>query len=304
MRYRQRKDDYVKELETDMKDLQRSITSTMIEKDSLSHENMMMVKLLDSTLPGSLSPHIYEHGVSSGTDSTMASRQCHAILSLKRCSDLGGDRLAVSPTRYGLAYAGHESDVTIQRPAGDVVGDTWDAIDFVLALERPCREHVAIPSHLSNQENCDPSLHIDSDGHALTMTSAVYARTVKLPHHWPGHEGDIENASTYGYVPSFELERYERSVHQPFQYPLTSLHRLLDFSTALQLDDQYMTPIQIYAALKKRGRSGQEFRDMLERVRAPLAVSAECQGFGSVLLTDTFREIVTIDSECEKMIMP
>jgi hypothetical protein len=79
---------------------------------------------------------------------------------------------------------------------------------------------------------------------------------------------------------------------------------LLDFSKALQLDDRYMTPIQIYAALKNRASSGQQFRDMLERIRSPLAVSAECQGFGSVLLADTFWEIVTIDSECEKMITP
>jgi hypothetical protein len=215
MRYRQRKGDYVKELETDMRDLQRSITSTMVQTDSLSRENAMMVKLLDSTLPGSLSSHIYEHGVSSGIGSTRPSCQCHAILSLKHGSDLGGDRLAVTPTQCGLAYAGHQSDVIIQRPAADVVGDTWDAIDFVLALERPCRGHVAIPSHLYSRDGREPPPDNDPDGHAMTMTSAVYARTVKLPDRWPRHEGDTEDASIYGYVPYFELEKYVRLAISP-----------------------------------------------------------------------------------------
>jgi hypothetical protein len=217
MRYRQRKGDYVKELETNLRDLQRSITSNMMETDSLSSENAMMVKLLDSTLPGSLSSHIYEHGVSSGIGSARPSHQCHAILSLAHCSNLGGDRLAVTPTQYGLAYAGHQSDVIIQRPAADVVGDTWDAIDFVLALERPCRGHVAIPSHLSSLIHREPPLDNDPDGHAMTMTSAVYARTAKLPDRWPRHEGDTENASVYGYVPCFELERYVSLAISPFR---------------------------------------------------------------------------------------
>lgn len=76
---------------------------------------------------------------------------------------------------------------------------------------------------------------------------------------------------------------------------------MLDFSKALQLDDEYMTPVQIYAALKERAKSGQRLIDLLERIRAPLAVSMECRGFGAVLLADTFWEILTVDHDGERI---
>lgn len=74
---------------------------------------------------------------------------------------------------------------------------------------------------------------------------------------------------------------------------LTPIDRLLEFSKALQSDDQYMTPIQVYASLKEQADSGQQLRDMLERVRGPMACSVECHGFGAVLLAEKFWEVVS-----------
>lgn len=56
-----------------------------------------------------------------------------------------------------------------------VKGDSWAALDFILALEWPCRDHIHHPSINPNAQvpkACDIG---QFHGHALTATKCVYS---------------------------------------------------------------------------------------------------------------------------------
>lgn len=58
------------------------------------------------------------------------------------------------------------------------------------------------------------------------------------------------------------------------------------------MDDQYITPVEIYVTLKGRAESSQHLSDMLNLLRGPMASAAECCGFGAVLPVEKFHELV------------
>lgn len=207
MRHRQRKDDYVKVLETQMTGLQRSIASATMEKDSLARENAAMAKLLNQTLTEQPTSRPHEHSDLPKVLFTKPPHQGDAILSLKHYPDVDGSRLTVTPVPCKSTYVECEFDATVTKPTGDIVGDTWNAIDFVLALEWPCRGHVSIPSHIATQPNHHFSSDNGPDCHAMTMTSTIYARTAVLPNRQAEQEWNDGNTSAYGYVPYLELGR-------------------------------------------------------------------------------------------------
>lgn len=59
-----------------------------------------------------------------------------------------------------------------------VTGDSWAALDFILALEYPCRNHVHHPQ--INPEAWTPDQG-DMHGHAMTTTAAVLAGAQRSP---------------------------------------------------------------------------------------------------------------------------
>lgn len=260
MRYRQRKTDYVKSLETDVVDLQQSVTAVGFEKNSLALENAEMMKLLRLKLSDDGTLRMFERSFPSGESSSTTSHHEHAIVSLKHTSETGERHVAVTPARhYHTTYDQEPPDLIVAGPTDPPsrdITDTWEAIDFILMLETPCRDHVHLPTHLPDRRG---HASVDSDGpsnHAMTMTSAVYARTTRFPdgwtyHHPPGVDVTDGNVATYGFVPHFELERCSyptRKVNPNVR--LIFVDRLLEFSKALQSDELYMTPIQVYASLK------------------------------------------------------
>lgn len=192
MRFRERETNYVKGLEANVADLQHSVTSVMLEKDSLARENAQLMELLGQKLPNDGS-HVSEKNPPPGKSSPTAFDHEHAIVSRKHSSDAGVGRVAVTS-------ADHSSRDT---------RDAWEAVDFILTLETPCRDHVNLPPHIAARVDHAAA---DTDGpsnHAMTMTAAVYARTVQLPSYRPDTtNGDV---TTYGFVPQFELERYSFS---------------------------------------------------------------------------------------------
>lgn len=213
MRYRQRQTDYVKALETHMVDLQQSVTSVEFEKDSLAIENAEIMKLLSLKLSDDGTSPTFKRNLPSGESSSTTSRYEHAIISMKHSSETGEMRVAVTQTR---PFHTQEPDSIVAGPTDPAlrdIADTWDAIDFILTLETPCRDHVHLPTHLSDRADHSS---VDSDlgpsNHAMTMTSAVYARTTRLPDGWthrspPGVSGTDGDIAAYGFVPHFELKR-------------------------------------------------------------------------------------------------
>ena len=79
-----------------------------------------------------------------------------------------------------------DDDQAKQSPAPPhtpVAGDSWAALDFILALEWPCREHIkhhSINPETQVTEACDIGVF---HGHALTATAAVYSSAQPPPAH-------------------------------------------------------------------------------------------------------------------------
>ena len=73
-----------------------------------------------------------------------------------------------------------------QTQHAEIKGDSWAALDFILTLEWPCRDHVkhhAINPDANVPKACDVG---GFHGHALTATKAVYQSA--LPPEGTSHE--------------------------------------------------------------------------------------------------------------------
>lgn len=71
---------------------------------------------------------------------------------------------------------------TAKRPARHVPvkGDSWAALDFILALEWPCRDHIKHP-RLNPNAAVPKACEVGGfHGHALTVTHAVYQSSVPV----------------------------------------------------------------------------------------------------------------------------
>ena len=61
-----------------------------------------------------------------------------------------------------------------------VEGDSWAALDFILALEWPCRDHIKHPS-LNPNASVPKACEIGGfHGHALTVTHAIYQSSIPV----------------------------------------------------------------------------------------------------------------------------
>jgi len=154
-------------------------------------------------------------------------------------------------------------------------GDSWLALDFILALEHPCRDHVEHSPEVNN-------------GHALTMTLVVYTRAQP-----PSHTRLSRESRERWQVPYSEVEKY---------VPLSCSHKNV-LAWALQAGR---------ASWKARARPRRDDagagvcggavpqppkrfeRDLVASEAAP-APYAECFGFGAVLPSEiVWRELKAV----------
>lgn len=89
-----------------------------------------------------------------------------------------------------------------------VAGDSWAALDFILALEHPCRTHVHHP--LINPDAWLPETG-EAHGHALTTTAAVFAGALPLR----GAKGQSSQKQDEWLLPHSEIDRSVRSSELP-----------------------------------------------------------------------------------------
>jgi hypothetical protein len=63
---------------------------------------------------------------------------------------------------------------------------------------------------------------------------------------------------------------------------------LIELSQQLQLDDEQMTPAQVYAAVREEVPTDDLLQPVLQSLKVPLASMVQCLGFGAVLPADMF----------------
>ncbi|KAL3459555.1 hypothetical protein BJX64DRAFT_264558 [Aspergillus heterothallicus] len=250
--YRQRKEGYIKSLETEVVNLRTTRTDLQSETRRLSAEIGWLRHIIAEnqiTLP-SVPQEILALGPGSGCrQSSPASATAtvgvgHDHLSNRRLivGD-GASSLSVSP-RSIVAEPGPERTPSPWRNQGDVVV----AMNFILSLEGPCLDHVR-----SALESPDPHT---GHGHALTLTASVFRL-------YP------DSASSHEHEKLLSVSR-------------TTLDRLLELSAQLPTDDE-LTPIQVWAFLCQNAAVAGAQAERVMAVAERLLGHIKCYGYGAVI---------------------
>ncbi|KAF1922257.1 uncharacterized protein M421DRAFT_10693 [Didymella exigua CBS 183.55] len=268
--HRERKESYIKSLETEVIQLRANETQSYHKIKALYAEVNAMKNLLvengiriPSALPSPLVPQIYspddvevapaleffEFNIPGKSPKQQGER-----ISVKTSARQGGNREAArthnaAPTTFDLFTPPTETDFSQQDP-------TAIGIEFILSLEAPCLGH--IPGTLDNEE---PS------GHAL-LTSAT------LLHHqqsYPVGHGHLANPT--------------------WTVPKLGVERLLELSTSIPLDGE-VTPVQAWDYIRQHPQYHSLDCARLESLKATLLLHVKCYGFGAVIAQDVFENAV------------
>ncbi|KAI5782456.1 hypothetical protein FPQ18DRAFT_421295 [Pyronema domesticum] len=222
--HRQRKEFYVKSLEKDVASvpsrLRETFTIITKEKTALLRENMRLKEILE------------QHGIVYDPDMDYGYGQ-------NQYPRLTGTTITDTP-------------ITATGPLPPDTTYDHIGVDFVLALERPCMEHL-IP--LSTHQMCNPEA--DFHGHALMITCP--------PESWstmnPGLPWDFKG--------QLDIEAADLSI-------------LFDLSNRLQLEGE-MTPIAVWATIARHERFSELTMEDFDNVKHELVKKIKCYGFGAVL---------------------
>ena len=224
------------------------------EKITLAHENQAMVKLLTTH-----QPYVQHEDLSLNQEATLAVRMDQ---------QLGHERTFMdypACTADSTTSIHPQSERLTQR--GDVQSDNWAALDFILALEWPCQQHI-FHAGINPDATTPLACQIGGfHGHALVTTSAVYQSAQ------PSSQSSSEGAHTPG---------------ETWHLPHSAIDRLVDLSSELNPDDELMTPAQAYSAIRKSVLTSGRLREVLSALREPLGSLVECFGFGAVMPADKF----------------
>jgi hypothetical protein len=166
----------VQTLEAEVARLQHLDALVNTERNSLAHQNNAMKELLSSH---SLDSHFESFSLSTSSQpSDELSQLGGAAIDIRFDEDIGHERVFIDwPDDMNWT-----SDETVsiegqpQRPAlhAPVTGDSWAALDFILALEWPCQTHIKHQSINPNAKTPEACSVGKFHGHALVTTAAVF----------------------------------------------------------------------------------------------------------------------------------
>ncbi|KAI6819473.1 hypothetical protein KC340_g6241 [Hortaea werneckii] len=161
-RHRDRKADYVQSLEAEIARLRHLDTVVNSEKGVLEHQNQAMKGFLASHNldEGSANNHVDS---SSGSRSDPSTIRSDATVDVRYDTEVGHERTFLDVEEgYADSNAGKEASNSLPDRADSLEDSTesWKALDFILALEWPCQNHIhhhAI-NPLSAQNGVEPAL--------------------------------------------------------------------------------------------------------------------------------------------------
>ena len=218
-------------LEAEVARLQHLDSLVHSEKNTLAHQNNAIRELLASQ---SLDVQLDSVNLSSSSQPSEELSQLGALaVDIRFDPDLGQDRTFLDfPDFSDMVWTSDETSTDEgqpKRPArhAPVAGDSWAALDFVLALEWPCREH--IKHHAINPEAKVPEACAIGQfhGHALTATAAVYqsaqpptnsdrSQGSAMPDSIPNQAGLDPSTAGKWQLPHSEIDKYDMTSAYPF----------------------------------------------------------------------------------------
>ena len=165
-------------LEAEVARLQHLDAVVNTERNTLSHQNNAMRELLASY---SLDSHLESFNLSSSSQpSDELSLLGGAAIDIRFDEDIGQERVFLD-WPDDMAWTSDETSAE-ERPQeslrtqrhAPVTGDSWAALDFILALEWPCKDHIKHHSLNPKAKTPDACAVGQFHGHALVTTAAVF----------------------------------------------------------------------------------------------------------------------------------
>ncbi|KAK5165562.1 uncharacterized protein LTR77_009091 [Saxophila tyrrhenica] len=292
-RHRNRKAEYVHTLEEEVARLQHLDALINNEKTTLEHQNKAMRELLASK---SLDVGFDTMNLSNSSYSGDGLSQLGgAAVDIRFDPVMGHERTFLDFDDVDMMWTSDETTSGSEREGkrqvrdSPVAGDSWAALDFILALEWPCREHIhhsSINPNIKVPEACSIA---DLHGHALTATAAVYQSS--LPPSTHGHEHARAASHSHGGQHSTQPGKW--------QLPHCEIDKLVELSELLQLDEESLTPAQAYTAVRSNIPSEKWLRPTLDSLKTPLSSLVQCHGFGACMDAPMFWQ--HLDAAMEKL---
>lgn len=191
--------------------------------------------------------------------------------------------------------SGLESQDQFVSGSNPIEGDSWAALDFILALEWPCRNHVHHP--LINLNAWVPGVG-ELYGHAMTTTAAVFAGAL-----YPSGSG--QSSRREWVLPHAEIDKSVLCQPATCVPPLKHLaHRLVELSAKLAVNDTDITPAQAYSAVRQAVPSHRFLRPILQALKQPLGKVVHRTHFGSLLDATLFWEHFNVTLQSMQFTVP
>lgn len=180
-RHRNRKAEYVNNLESEIARLQHLDAMINTEKTVLMHQNQAIKEFLASQ-----SLDVQLESMDLSTSSVLNEDLpllCNASVDIRFDPEIGQERTFLDFDEDMLDSIWTSTDASLseeqpptQRPArhAPVKGDSWAALDFILALEWPCQAHVhhhGINPQAATPKACEVG---GFHGHSMTGMNMVY----------------------------------------------------------------------------------------------------------------------------------
>ncbi|CAI6099951.1 unnamed protein product [Clonostachys chloroleuca] len=271
--HRERKEMYITSLEDEVLRLKEVYSTACQEKAKLIEENKELKSLL------------VQHGVSLPSPSSPESGPYQ--------SDQSG---LISPTLRSSTEASTASPniqppLDTQKPGNNALeqktlsGIDYDqaGIDFVLALERPCMDHMPVLLDVSSEAECQPC------GHALMVSCP------------PRPFDDLSPEDTFGQCP---LRSGPSCGQRTWKLEKGDLSKLLELSSQLDLDGE-VTPVMAWTMILAHPRSGDLKAQDFVTLAGELQKKIRCYGFGAVTeefeVRDAIENVLGNRLDCRQM---
>ncbi|KAJ6445582.1 BZIP-type transcription factor [Purpureocillium lavendulum] len=290
--HRERKELYIKALEDEVLRLKELYSNVSQDKDRLAEENRQLRDILaHNGLP-------FPRGGGPHDDS--ASNPSGGHHSSTGSPYAPGSHAAFSPsqsTAPSVTSSGHPANMHHHQHhmTGDqmrsAVGHTSNGkgvdfeqagIDFVLALEKPCMQHMPFLLDRANEADGDPC------GHALMATCP------------PKPFENLTPETPFGSTHTHDSPIGDVPAQGTWELSKADLSTLLDLSRRLKLDGE-ITPVMAWGMILNHPRFADFKPEDFQRLAEELGRKVRCYGFGAVMeefeLQDAFESVLPCEPD-------
>ncbi|KAI0966323.1 hypothetical protein F4678DRAFT_298939 [Xylaria arbuscula] len=270
--HRERKELYIKALEDEVLRLKEVFSNVSQDKDKLAEENRQLRGLLHQNGIASSGVGAMDDVISNPSMGYTSSGSISGSYAPGSSSAFTPPMTAISslPSVAGSAQM-MGAHLGQQHPVQSVVDYDQAGIDFVLALEKPCMDHLPWLLEKGSDNPGEPC------GHAL-MASCPPEPFAELNGEIPfghSHSSVVEGGEA-------KPKKGEQQDLKTWELSKGDLTTLLDLSKRLDLDGE-ITPVMAWGMILGHPRLTELTRKDFEKITDDLKNKVRCYGFGAVM---------------------